>query len=119
MLYEVDRWQGGSQGANNWSRPCRDFDNWKGDGGAIVIRMKMGVYTDYLKPAGSGVNAQTMCTMLMSPGTWFMHSTISADGPFKARVGNHNALLGGWQYDTSKGAEPADAGDDRTWGVFW
>jgi hypothetical protein len=85
-----------------------------------------------LKPAGSGALAQSMCTLLSSPGTWFWHSTLdsavatadataaTAAGPWKARVGNHDALLGGWLYNTdgATGA-PADAGDDRTWGVFW
>jgi hypothetical protein len=55
--------------------------------GCITIRMKMGVYTDYLKPAGAGTDAQTLCTLLSSAGTWFWHSTLGENGPFQARVG--------------------------------
>jgi hypothetical protein len=96
----------GVQGGDNWSDVCSKFDAFAGDTGVLVIRLTMGVYVDYLKPAGSGAEAQTMCTLLSSPGTWFWHSTLdsavatadatvaTAAGPWKARVGNHNALVG-------------------------
>jgi hypothetical protein len=122
MIVTADEYNNGygAYGDDNYSAQCSLYDAYPGDGGQLVIRLTMGVYVDYLKPAGSTSDgsAQTMCTMLSSPGTWFWHSTISADGPFQSRNGNHQSLLGGWLYD-AQGAAPADEGDDRTWGVFW
>jgi hypothetical protein len=108
----------GSLGGANFATPCGLFDAYPGDDveGKLTVRMRMGVYVDYLKPAGTGAFAQTLCTMLSTPGTWFRHSTVGEFGPWRNRNGIHDALLGGWLYTDE---QPADAGDDRTWGNFW
>jgi uncharacterized surface protein with fasciclin (FAS1) repeats len=60
----------GAIGQDNFSARCSLYDASTGSTGSIVIRLTMGVYVDYLKPAGEGAAAQTMCTMLSSPGAY-------------------------------------------------
>jgi hypothetical protein len=39
----------GVQGGNNWSDQCSKYDAFKGDGGALVVRMKMGVVSNAMQ----------------------------------------------------------------------
>jgi hypothetical protein len=68
---------------------CNQFNGIPSD--AVVLKVDMGSYTDYFKPAGG----QSLCSLLTGPnGSWLLTST-SPTGPWSPTQADSAAYLGG------------------------